>query len=216
MLTFAEEFLLLAHDEKSGDFVSLTYSVTSVALAGAVLMDLALMNRIDNDLDKLFLTDRTPTGEPILDFCLVKISALKEPVTTKGWVETLSEDGNTLREMALDRLVERGILRRENRRFLWVFHNRVYPMIDDREIIEVKKRIADIVFSDEIPNPRDIVLIALANASGLLELVFTRAEVERRRTRIEQIAKMDLIGQAVFKIIADIQAAVMMAAHPVF
>ncbi len=216
MLTFAEEFLLLAHDEKTGDFVSLTYSVTSVALAGACLMDLALLDRIDTDVEKLFLVDRTPTGEPILDFCLVKIAAAQTPMTTKGWVETLSEEGGTLREMALDRLVERGILQREDRRFLWVFRNRVYPMIDDREIMEVKKRIADIVFSDEIPDPRDVVLIALANASGLLELVFSRAEVERRRERIEQVARMDLIGQAVYKIIADIQAAVMMAAHPVF
>ena len=50
MLTLPEELLLLAHDEKSGTFIELPDLVLNVALAGAVLMDLALRDRIDMDI----------------------------------------------------------------------------------------------------------------------------------------------------------------------
>ena len=46
MLIFAEEILLLLDDD-SGEFVSTPVWPRRCALAGAVLMDLALQNRID-------------------------------------------------------------------------------------------------------------------------------------------------------------------------
>ena len=55
MLTFAEEFLLLSHDEKSGQFHDPPALILDTALAAAVMMDLALLNRIDTDLDTLTL-----------------------------------------------------------------------------------------------------------------------------------------------------------------
>jgi golgi phosphoprotein 3 len=216
MLTFAEEFLLLAHDEKTGEFADLSYSVMNVALAGAALMDLALLGRIDTDLEQLVLVDRAPIGEALLDFCLVKIAGAEGVMDARGWVELLADEGAVLQEMALDRLVERGILKRDDKRFLWVFSHRVYPMIDNREIVEVKKRISALVFSDDIPDPRDIVLLALADSSGLLTHIFSPEEIDRRRARIKQVARMDLIGQAVYKVINEIQTAVMMSIHGAF
>ena len=138
MLTFAEEFLLLAHDEKTGDFADVGFSVMSAALAGAALMDLALLNRIDMDTRRLVLIDRGETGEPVLDFCLARIGVSADLSTAEDWVDELSRHGEALRDMALDRLVARDILKRENKRFLWVFNTRVYPMMDDRETVEVK------------------------------------------------------------------------------
>lgn len=216
MLTFPEEFLLLAHDEKSGAFSYLGSSLMGVSLAGAALMDLALLNRIDTDPGQLILVDPTPTGEPILDYCLSRIAGAEAPMNVQGWIDRLAGSDDTLQQMALDRLLERGILRKEDKRFLWVFSNRVYPVIDDREITEVKKRISDLIFSDDIPDPRDIVLLSLAEASGLLSQIFTAAELDRRRPRIEQVARMDLIGRAVSEVIRDIRLAVMMSSSGAF
>ena len=74
----------------------------------------------------------------------------------------------SIEQMAIARLIERGILRQHEGRILWVFETRRYPLIDGKELQEVKKRIADLLLSDEIPDPRDIVIIALAQACGLL------------------------------------------------
>ncbi len=203
MLTFAEEFLLLAHDEKSGDFADVAFTVMSAALAGAVLMDLALLNRIDTDPQRLILIDEASTGEPVLDFCLAAIAAKQESMRADDWVEELSRHGEDLREMVLNRLLQRGILKRQDKRFLWVFNTRVYPLIDDRETVEVKRRISNILFSEEIPDPRDTFLIALADGSDLLSHIFSPDEVDRRRERIKGIVRLDMLGQSVCDYVRD-------------
>ena len=66
-MRFVEELLLLLHSEDSGYFVPIPEWKMSCALAGGVLMDLALENRIDSDLETLILVDTTPTGDELLD-----------------------------------------------------------------------------------------------------------------------------------------------------
>ena len=195
MLTFAEELLLLSHDEKTGQFYSMADAMP--ALAGAVLMELALRDRIDTDLDKLMLVDATPTGEPVLDSILAQMA--REPGThsTDDWLDFLKHNGQEIHDAALKRLIERGILRREENRVLWVFGTRRYPMVENQEQQEVKLRIAALLMSDEIPDARDIVIIGLAEACGLLEHIFSTVELQRSQARIDQIVKLDLIGQAV-------------------
>ena len=39
---------------------------------------------------------------------------------------------------------------------MWVFHERRYPIIDNKAVQEVKLRIMGVLFSDEIPDVRDI------------------------------------------------------------
>ena len=58
------------------------------ALAGGVLMDLALENRIDTDLEKLVLVDATPVGDSLLDATLADIAAMEESAP-KFWVERM-------------------------------------------------------------------------------------------------------------------------------
>jgi Golgi phosphoprotein 3 len=169
MLTFAEEFLLLAHDEDSGDFAEIGFPVMSSVLAGAALMDLALLGRIDSDpRHHLILVDSKPVDEPILDFCLARIAEAPASKSIQDWITALAIHGARLRSLTIDRLLARGILERADKRFLWVFHTRVYPLVDEREMVEVKRRIANILFTDDIPDPRDTFLLALAERSGLL------------------------------------------------
>ena len=197
MLTFAEELLLLSHDEKNGTFNRLPDLLLNTALAGSVLMDLALLNRVDTDLAQLVIHDRAPTGEKLLDDALASLAPLGATTTTVQALDVLRKNGAAIERAALTRLIERGILREEDGRVLWVFATRRYPLIDGKELLEVKRRIAALLLSDEIPDSRDVVIIALAQACGLLNRVFSEAEVKRAKPRIDQIAKLDLIGQEV-------------------
>ena len=63
MLTFPEEIVLLALDDKTGKFVDLPPLAMDQALAGAALLELAFQNRIDTDLTHLSLVNPKPTGE---------------------------------------------------------------------------------------------------------------------------------------------------------
>ena len=53
MLTFAEELLLLALDDEKGVLVQMPIMSFEYGLVGAILMELALMNKIDTDLKNL-------------------------------------------------------------------------------------------------------------------------------------------------------------------
>ena len=204
MLRFAEEIVLLTLRDEDGKFVSVPVMSMQHALAGAVLMDLALENRIDTDPENLVLIDSTPVGDSLLDPTLEEIAA-GEQRDARYWVEHTAKKGEQLREEVLSRLVDAGILERQEDRFLWVFRSRRYPLVDGKAEREVKLRIMEVLLSDQIPEPRDVVIIALADACGIFGELLPKRELQRVSTRIEQVRKLDLIGQAMAQTIHDMQ-----------
>lgn len=211
MLTFTEEILLLMLDD-DGLFLPIRGGAVEHILAGATLMDLAFANRIDTDPDQLLVLDRTPTGNPMLDDTLERIAASGETRDTRGWVDALArEAAPEIRQRALQSLIDRGILEAQDEKFLWVFRSRRYPMIDGRVEREAKLRIEDVLLSDDAPDPRDVAMIGLLDASDILGDIFSEREMERARPRVEQLRKMDLIGREVGSVIADIEQSITMA-----
>ncbi|MCY4069572.1 MAG: GPP34 family phosphoprotein [Acidimicrobiaceae bacterium] len=204
MLRFAEEIVLLSLRDDDGKFVPVPVTSMQHALAGAVLMDLALENRIDTDPENLILLDSAPTGDSLLDPTLEMIATGGQR-DARYWIEQVAKTGDEIRSAALQRLIQRGILEQHEERFLWVFRSRRYPMIDGREEREVKLRIMGVLFSEEIPDPRDIVIICLADACGILRQLMPKRELDKARDRIEQVRKLDLIGQAMTQAIHDIE-----------
>lgn len=211
MLTFVEEIVLLALDDKKGKFFDLPPLAMDQALAGAVLLELAFQNRIDTDLTHLTLVSGKPTGDRMLDPILHEIVAAKDKKDAKHWVGVISADGEKIRDAALAKLVEKGVLKKEEKKFLWVIPGRRYPMIQDQEEQEVRARIRHVVVDGVIPSPRDVVIISLASACQLLRTVFSDADLLKYSPRIAEVAKMDLIGRAVSKSVAEVQEAVMRA-----
>ena len=219
-LTFVEEILLLLLDDESGAMKRVAPNVMELLVAGAILMDLALRGRLDCDLQRLVVVDSTPVGEEILDDPLAEIAEAADEADARTWVVRLSARSKQVQEAALARLVERGILRVEDRSFLWVFGSRRYPMIDDREEREVKLRILDVLLSDRIPAPRDVALICLADASNAFQVILSPQELRHAAARIELVRGFDLIGQAmgraIQKSVQDIAAATATAHHPFY
>ena len=152
MLRFAEEIILLLLNDDDGRFARVPSWSLNYALAGGVLMDLALENRIDTDLEKLVLVDATPVGDNLLDETLADIES-EEAQAARYWVERTASRADAIREEALSRLVSLGILESRADRFLWVFQSRRYPAIDGTVEREVKLRIMEVLFSDQIPSP---------------------------------------------------------------
>jgi golgi phosphoprotein 3 len=216
MLGFVEEMVLLQLDDRHGRFVDLPQSAADVVIAGAALMELALANRVDTDLQRLIVVDAGPTGDDILDDVLARLTASRDELTSAAAIALVTLDSRKLQDNALQRLVAKGVLRQTDGRWLWVFHTRRYPVVDDREQREVKTRLRQVLLTDEIPDPRDIVLICLIDACGLLELVLTPDEIARTAPRVETLARLDLIGQAVTRAVAEIRFIVKHATAPIY
>ena len=208
MLSIAEEIVLLALDDETGK-LSTRLPVHSLrnAVSGALLMDLAFENRIDTDLHRLIVIDAAPLGEPVLDDVLAQIASDEEERETGHWVHLIAGEYETLRPQLLDRLVARGILSQREGRLSWLHGVRRYPTVDDRPQRDVKQRITDTLASEVIPHPRDIAIICLADACALWRSVIDERELAEAKPRIEQIVKMDLIGQSVTSTIRELQDA---------
>jgi len=201
MPTFTEEFLLLALSDPQGGFVREPSQRFEHALAGAILMDLALLGRIDTDLDHLLLIDATPTGDPLLDELIALIRQSPDPRSTAYWIGEIRYRIDEFQEGLVGKLIERGMLKREEKKLLGLIPRKRYAVPRGPEALEVRERLRTTVTGGDIPDPRDVLLISLLVSCNLLDRLFNREEREKYRERIEQISPMDLIGQAVYKTI---------------
>jgi hypothetical protein len=225
MLSFAEEIFLFALDDREGCIKPLPVSALEYAMAGALLIELAFLNKIDVDLKTLRVVDNQATGSPLLDKILRQIegkdlsgvSAAAEKTDAQSipyWLSFLAGKAKQLQEGVLDQLVSKGILKVEDKKILWVFKTRRYPLLNNHEIKEVKTRLRELILSNEIPDPREAVLVSLVDACHLFDDLFSDEEFERVKPRIKALAKLDLIGQEVTKSIREIAQAMALAMMP--
>jgi len=203
-LSIAEEFLLLSLDDEKGVVCNQPFMGLEFGLAGAVLMELALMNRLQVDHQKLVVLDDTPTGNQIFDDALAMIGCQQDDEDAKYWVWKLGIHIQEIKDYFIGHLIELGILEKKEQNILWIYRRKCYPMLDDKVEREDKERIRRIVLNSEEPGLRDIVLISLMRSSNLTSEIFSREEQEKESERIESIAQKNLIGRAVYEAIHEI------------
>ena len=91
----------------------------------------------------------------------------------------------------------------KEKKYLWFFEERRYPVIDGHAEQEVKLRIMQILFSDDVPDPRDVSIISLCNATGFFEDLLGTKEYRSVSNRIIQISRVDLVAHAISEVISD-------------
>jgi len=214
-LSFAEELYLLALDDAEGVTKPMPPFALDYAMAGALLMELALEGRVDADLQVLKVTSTEAVKDPLLNDVLHELQGQPKPQPVAFWLKQLADESKRIEDRVLAGLVAKGVLKQENRRVLWVFAVRRYPIIDDREVKEVRTRLRELISSDEIPDPRDVILLSLAKACSLLDDMFSADEIDALRPRIAALTRLDLIGQEMVDAIGDIERAMASITMPV-
>jgi len=195
-VSIPEEVLLLCLDDETGRPVGLPDAAMDLALAGAVLMELALAGRVDSDLDRVFVVDPGPLGDPLLDPVLARIAAQASPQDSGWWAAEIAKGAPTLRRAMLDRLVARGSLRRvEGRRFLLLPDAR-YPKADRASADATRARLRAVLLEGDIPEPRDSLMVGLCRATGLIALVLSEEETARAVPRIAAVAGLEEMSRA--------------------
>ncbi len=74
---------------------------------------------------------------------------------------------------------------------------------DGQPYRDVRRRLAGELMDEEIPEPRDIMIISLVDMCMLWPVLIDEVRFELLAPRIGQIARMDLIGQAVTRVVSD-------------
>ena len=205
-LTLPEELIVMLLNQETGYFHQVPGWDLNCAVIGAVLAELSLISRIDTDMESLILLDDTEVGDPILDPVLREIA--EEPIQRNAqfWVERLAPRAESIVDQTLDRLVDMGILEHHEGGF-WTLsqtvgrRNLVSGNGDGTAAEFVTSRIRNVIFNNEIPFPRDVVIVCLLNTCDVLRFMFQIDD--ETEVRIEAICKLDLIGRAIAAAVAQ-------------
>ena len=193
----------------------MTGSMHDYAIGGAILAELLLAQRLAVEEKKKKLVDvlsDKPIGEPLIDECLAKVATAKRRATAQTWVQRFAHL-KQLRHRVARGLCERGILRADEDTILLLFRRRIYPEIDpkpERKLIEGLRKA--IFTSTRQVDPRTVVLLSLANSTGLLKIPFDRKKLKQRKQRIDRLIDGELTGRATRGAIQAAQSAAVIAA----
>ena len=204
-LSLPEELILMLLNEQNGYFHQVPGWDLNCAVVGAVLAELSLRARIDTDPDSLILVDRAEMGDTVLDPILREIAG--EPVQRDAvyWIERLASRAESVIDRTLDRLVELKVLEYHDGDF-WTlaaatWHEELSGGSQEGTVGQfVKARVVKALFTDEIPDPKDIIVICLVNACDVFRFIFELDE--QTEERVDSICRMDLIGRSIAAAVA--------------
>lgn len=206
--SLAEEIVLLSLDDTTGRPVGRAGMAPDLALAGALLMDLALAGRIDTDRNLVVLVDATPTGDDVADAVLRRLAAPQAPRDARGLIPLLAHDAAKAREALLARLVAAGVLKRVEERVLFVFADRRFPKAPGRaEAADARARLRRMLLAAEIPEPRDALLLGLARAAGLLPAMLSAEELGQVQPWLVTVTGIESLNRSLGRVVADLLAA---------
>jgi hypothetical protein len=139
-------------------------------LGGAMLAELALRGSIEIDPGsgglngpKVLAVAGGPHPDPLLQDAYEKVAEKPRGVQT-----LLITIGTGLSDPVVDRLVERGLLRREKKKLLRLFPMTSLAIEDGRHETELRRKVRAALEDGETPDARTAALIALVSASGTL------------------------------------------------
>ena len=205
-LSLPEELILMLLNEQNGYFHQVPGWDLNCTVVGAVLAELSLRSRIDTDLDSLHLLDPTETGDPALDPILKQIADEPDQRNARYWIERLAGQSDSIIDLILDRLVELKILEHHDGDFWTLATAKWYEDLSaasqEGTVGQfIKTRVVKALFADEIPDPRDAIVICLINACDVFRIMF---EIdEETEERIASICQMDLIGRSIAAAVAQ-------------
>jgi hypothetical protein len=202
MQTLAEDFLLIALDDEKGTVSLQGPNAMQYALGGALLMDLALLGRIDSIDKKIVVEDSSSTGDEVLDTSLESIRAASKPRDAKHWVKQLG-GRKGLPELLARRLVARGILREQEHTFMWIFRDERFPTNDPGQESAIRDRIRAVVLDGAEPDTRTLLLLSLVHASNLTDCLFPKEERIQASRCIKELVEGEQFGKAVGGAIAE-------------
>ena len=205
-LCLHHELMLLILDDLKGSLHGTSYQY---GLAGAIISELLLQGVIkvsDDEKKMVTVAISTAVGDPLLDEVVKMISEAAKPHDMKHWVSKVA----TLKELhhrIAKQLCDLEILSYDESKVLWLFTQKRYPEIDGTCENAIRSRMAEAMFSQQKPDTRTAVAIALAHSSGALAANFPKVELTQHKERIQEICDGKLLASgATVEVIAAVNA----------
>lgn len=200
----AEDLLLLAWDPAAAKPRSSTSVQLPAAIGGALLLDLALRDRLRIEVDVPRASSR-PTGDALLDGIARDIRDGPRRRKLKRWVRKVGT--STQRDEVRDRLIAAGLLSPEERKVLGLFTVTRHRLTDPAEVERLAAEVRDVLAGGRPADDRITVLVALVGGTAILDQLVPRSERRAARARAKELAETSPVAEAARAVIRDTQAA---------
>jgi len=161
VMLLAEDLLLLVTDDGSGQ-LSAPAAQVDAGLAGANLVELALMNKVDLSAEgeagkpgRIIVKDPSPADDDILDAAL-EILAANQGKKPSVVIRPLSKN---LRQALYERLAAAGVVRAERGKILGIFSTRTWPAQDASHEAQARDLLTQALVQQTPPDTRSAALI---------------------------------------------------------
>ena len=207
-MNLAEELALLGYGDDGKPVTDRMH--LDNGLGGALLLELALAERVDIEDKRVVVRNPAPTGDPIIDQALAQIVNDQKSRKPGHWVTKFAKT----REQVMDSLVAQGAVRREEDKVMLVFPRTRFPSthgIEPPAETEARQRMVAAITGTGPVEPRTAALCALVAATDLDKKVFRDLDRKQVKARLEEIGQGAWAATAVKKSIEEIQSAIMVA-----
>ena len=208
-LTIKEKFVLLAYHPSKG--YNLASTRIGYGIAGAMLLELAELKKIQIQDARVKLQDTKKTGDILLDEFIRILAKPSKPYRVKAVLAKVERNTRKFKKPILAGLVTKRILKAEKKRFL-IFRYMRHPSVNygiRKDIIEHIRRLV----LRKIESDKDIPLLAGLSGACQLTKKFFHGKEERKtaKKRIKEIVSESQIDSAIDETIKAIQAAVIVS-----
>jgi hypothetical protein len=153
------DLFLITHDQSGKPLIH--QASMALGLGGAVLLELALSDRVTVARGRVTVADRTPVGDVVADTLVPMIQRDQGERDAKFWIRKLAED---IYERTRESLVEAGVLVVVNKRRMGMLPYTRYQLADIGSVVRASTGVRSAVEGWKQPDGRAAALCGLVGA----------------------------------------------------
>jgi golgi phosphoprotein 3 len=209
MFTLYEELFLLSIHVEKGTILGTSVEKMKPGLAGAILAELAMLGKIQTSNNhRLQLIEANPTNVAVLDEALNTLKKSEKERKLSYWFSVFSQKGKKFSKQIIESLVQKGVITQEDDHLSWVTPSPLQGDVKASTKFWLVNHLRSIVLTSEEIKPRDIVLLSLLRACGLLDLVFLRDERKFTSRKVNELFYRQALADPVSQTIQEIETTI--------
>ena len=205
----AEKFLLIAHHPEKGRF-KISQIYIQYGIAGALLLDMTLENRIEMAEKRLILKPASVSADPVINDAVTLMAQSPKPRKADYWVRKLAMRHNRYKWQVLKGLADKRMVRIEEKKFLGLIPYRQSFLVESYTRSNLIRQLKnEIMAYTREPSSAGMAVAGLIEACRMYRILSDdRDELKTIRTQLKKIIKESPVSDVVSQTIRQVQAAI--------
>lgn len=208
-LNTAEKFLLLAQHPVKGRSVIANPEI-SYGIAGALLLELTLEERIAIEDKRLILKNDKKSDNPVLSEIITTISGSRKRHRIRYWLERIEGKAFSYKRVIMEGLERKNLIRTEYRKFLGLIPYRRYYLIDSMSRDNLIMQLRGCILYHKDLNNENRLLLGLIKACNMQNIIASdRSEQKSMKKELKEIIKEAPMNEAASQTLYQVQSAIL-------